>query len=317
MNQPLQLPFVSVIVPCFNESSVIEQTHKDLSRCFEGDWHKGYEIIYVNDGSSDTTLELLRLIAISDAHAKVISFSRHFGTQEAIFSGITNCRGDVAIIFNASLGHPPEMMAEMVRIYRYKKCNVVNTIFSQRNGDRSIRAVFSICYDILFRIFSGNRIYRGVSEFRLLDRKVITAMNQFPEKNKYLNGLISWMGFRQEFITGEYAARKNHRSRNNNGQSWKLLSILFFNYSRKPLQLATTLGICSLLAGLIILVVLAAQHLFNPGDMNKSWVYAMVLIIFFGGVQLLTIGVLGTYIGRIFEEVKNRPDYLVEEKINF
>lgn len=316
MNPPHPAPLVSVIVPCYNECEVIELTHARITESLKGDWNKGYEIIYINDGSFDSTLELLRIISRADAHAKVISFSRNFGHQAAISAGLKESKGDVAIIIDADLQDPPELIQEMVRVYRYKYANVVNTVRQLREGETWFKLFTArLFYSSLNRL-SEVKLNNVSGDFRLIDRRVIDAFNNLNERNKYIRGLIGWMGYRQEFVEYVRQARAKGETKYTFKKMLRLASVAMFYFSKKPLKMATTLGFVSIVVGLLLTLWVVFQYFFEPEKLVKGWASTFILIIFFGGVQLLTIGVLGEYIGNILDEVKKRPEYLVDEKIN-
>jgi dolichol-phosphate mannosyltransferase len=309
----LTLP-VSIIIPCFNEEEVIEQTYTRVKAVMAE--FKKYEIIFINDGSQDRTGDILGRIAKKDKTVRVLAFSRNFGHQAAVTAGIRNASLDAAVIIDADLQDPPELFPEMVRLHLSEKANVVYGQREQRKGETFFKKLSARLYYRLLNKFSEVSMQVDTGDFRLIDRKVMDAFCEFPEKNKYIRGIISWVGFKQVPLlytrearfAGEtkYPLRKMLR--------FALTGLLYF--TKKPLMIAIHLGVLCVLLGLA-LAVWALVLYFSGEYVEPGWSSQLITIVFFGGVQLLTIGVLGGYIGSIFDEVKNRPEYVIEEKINF
>ncbi|HCS19934.1 MAG TPA: glycosyltransferase [Bacteroidetes bacterium] len=309
-------PYLSVIIPCFNEEDMLPKTFERVMDALEGDWHKGAEVIFVNDGSSDQSLDLLRAFARENENVKVLNFSRNFGHQAAVTAGISYCSGDVAIIIDADLQDPPELFKEMVAIYREKGANVVYGVRRQRRGETWFKKLTAKWFYRLLNSLSDVNLNVDTGDFRLIDRKVINAFKGMGERNKYIRGLISWMGFKQEPIYYDRDARMAGETKYPLGKMLKLASIAMFYFSKKPLKMAITLGVITLSIGLLLTIyVLVAQFSANSTT-TPGWASTLISIIFFGGVQLITIGVTGEYIGNILDEVKGRPEFIVEEEIN-
>ncbi|MHB1277335.1 MAG: glycosyltransferase family 2 protein [Bacteroidia bacterium] len=309
-------PYLSIIIPCFNEEDMLPKTFKRVMDALEGDWHRGAEVIFVNDGSSDQSLGLLRAFALENESVKVLNFSRNFGHQAAVTAGISYCNGDVAIIIDADLQDPPELFKEMVAIYREKGANVVYGVRRQRRGETWFKKQTAKWFYRLLNSLSDVNLNVDTGDFRLIDRKVINAFKGLGERNKYIRGLISWMGFKQEPIYYDRDARIAGETKYPLGKMLKLASIAMFYFSKKPLKMAITLGVFSLVIGLFLTIyVLFVQ--FSGVETTPGWASTLITIIFFGGVQLITIGVTGEYIGNILDEVKGRPQYIVEEEIGF
>jgi dolichol-phosphate mannosyltransferase len=304
----------SIIIPCFNEEEVIEETYARIKAVMKG--FKTYELIFINDGSRDRTLEILMRLAKTDKNMRVISFSRNFGHQVAVTAGIRNAAGDAAIIIDADLQDPPELFPEMIRLHREEKANVVYGQRTKRKGETFFKKFTARLYYRLLNRLSEVPMNIDTGDFRLIDRKVMDAFCQFSEKNKYIRGIINWVGFKQVPImyvreprfAGEtkYPFRKMLR--------FAVTGLLYF--TKKPLKLAMTLGLLCILVGLGLAAWILIRYFIGEGIV-PGWASQLITIVFFGGVQLFTIGVLGGYIGSIFDEVKNRPEYIIEEKFNF
>lgn len=312
----MKKPFISIIIPCFNEEEVLHQTRIRVLNAVEGDWHKGAEIIFINDGSRDQTLDILKSFAQEDERIKVLNFSRNFGHQAAVSAGIHYCSGDVAIIIDADLQDPPELFKDMVEVHREKNANVVYGVRRERRGETWFKKTSAKWFYRILNKLSDVNLNVDTGDFRLIDRKVINSFKGLGEKNKYIRGLISWMGFKQEPIYYDRDPRFAGETKYPLSKMLKLASIGMFYFSKKPLKMAITLGAFSLLIGIILTVyVLIVQ--FSGIETTPGWASTLITIIFFGGVQLLTIGVTGEYIGHILDEVKGRPQYLIEDEIGF
>ena len=309
---------LSVIIPCFNEEKVIAETYKRLSGVLLGMKSiTDYELIFINDGSHDSTLIELTTIANVNNKAKIINFSRNFGHQPAVTAGINFCTGDIAVIIDADLQDPPEIIHQMVDLYLNNKCNVVYGVRKQRKGDSSFKKYTARYFYRMLNNLSEVRIPVDTGDFRLIDRSIIDNFNNLKENNKYIRGLVSWLGFKQEPIYYDRDARFAGETKYPLKRMLKFASMAVFYFSKKPLRLATTLGFTSILLGFLLAIWIVANKLIHPEVIINGWTSLILVIIFFGGVQLLTIGVLGQYIGSLFDEVKQRPEYIVERKINF
>ena len=307
--------FLSVIIPCFNEELVVEESYNRLSAVMKKN-NYDYEFLFINDGSKDRTFEILTSISQTDNRVKIINFSRNFGHQNAVTAGINHCNGDYAVIIDSDLQDPPEVIEDMLIIMQQEDANVVYGVRKRRKGES------------FFKLFTAKWFYRTLNklsdvkfpvdtgDFRLIDRKVIETFNNLPEKNKYIRGLISWVGYKQcpcyyerdERFAGEtkYPLKKMLK--------FALTGLLYF--SKKPLQIATYIGFASILTGLLYALIILIKFLFTDAIFVTGWTTTIFLIIFFGGVQLLTIGILGQYIGSLFDEAKNRPEYIIKDKVN-
>jgi len=305
----------SIIIPCFNEEQVIAETYRRVKAVMKE--FKKYEIIFIDDGSRDQTRAILRNLARADKSVRVLMFSRNFGHQPAVTAGIRHASGDVAIIIDADLQDPPELFPEMIRIHQEQGANVVFGHRTKRKGESFFKKITAKLFYRSLNRLSEVPLPLDTGDFRLIDRKVMDAFCQFGEKNKYIRGIISWLGFaqapihyvREERFAGEtkYPFRKMI--------TFATTGLLYF--TKKPLKLAMHLGLFCVLVGLGMAAWVVWLHLSGDASVAKGWPSQLITIIFFGGVQLLTIGVLGGYIGSIFDEVKNRPEYIIGEALNF
>lgn len=307
---------LSIIIPCYNEEQVIAETYKRLTDVLQKLPHD-YELIFVNDGSKDRTLSILQDFSDKDQKVKILAFSRNFGHQCAVTAGLNNCSGDVAVIIDADLQDPPEVIVEMLEIMQREQANVVYGVRKKREGESWFKLFTAKMFYRLLNRLSDVKFPLDTGDFRMIDRKVINQFNQLGETNKYIRGLISWMGFKQVPCYYEREARFAGETKYPLKKMLKFAMIGLFYFSKKPLNIATSLGFFSVLLGLLYVVWVLISLIFSLGHSVSGWTSIIVLIVFFGGVQLLTIGILGRYIGNLFDEAKNRPEYIIDEKINF
>jgi len=307
---------ISIIIPCYNEEQVIAETYKRLTDVMQNLPHK-YELIFVNDGSRDNTLAILQNFSKKDQRVKVLSFSRNFGHQAAITAGLNYCNGDYAVTIDGDLQDPPQVILGMLETMKAENANIVYAVRKKRDGEPRWRLIaIKLFYRILNKL-SDIHIPVDTGDFRLVDRKVIDQFNALEEKNKYIRGLMYWMGFKQVPFYYDREARFAGETKYPFGKLLKLALTGIFYFSKKPLNIATSLGFVSIVLGLCYVLWALISMIFGFGYAISGWTSTIVLIVFFGGVQLLTIGVLGKYIGNLFDEVKGRPEYIVNEKINF
>lgn len=304
---------ISVIIPCFNEEKVIESTYRRLSAALiEGDGQT-YEFTFVDDGSNDSTPAILKTTAEKDPRVMVVRFSRNFGHQPAVSAGLRHCRGQLAVIIDADLQDPPEAVPDMIQQLLDQKANCVYGVRKKRKGETWLFLVTAKIFYRLLGKLSDVPIPLDTGDFRVVDRKIIDAFNTLPENTKYIRGLISWMGFKQSPYYYERDARFAGSSKYSLAKLIRLASTGIFYFSKKPLQIATTFGFLSVGAGLLLSAWLLFNKFVNPQFLIPGWTSIVLVVIYFGGVQLLTIGILGQYIGNLFDEVKRRPEYIVDE----
>ena len=304
---------ISVIIPCFNEEKVLDSTYQRVSAVLGKVQGMDYEILFVDDGSSDSTPAILKSLAEKNPRLTIIRFSRNFGHQPAVSAGMQRCRGDLAVIIDADLQDPPEVIPDMLQQLKTEKANVAYGVRKRRKGETWFKLFTAKIFYQLLNKLSDVPMPLNTGDFRVVDRKVINAFNALPENTKYIRGLISWMGFKQIPYYYERDPRFAGLTKYSLTKMIRFASTGIFYFSKKPLQLATAFGFLSVAAGLVLSAWIVLNKFTNPQYLISGWTSLVLAVIYFGGVQLLTIGILGQYIGNLFDEVKRRPEYIVDE----
>ena len=308
---------VSVIIPCFNEEKVLKHTYDEITSVLKDGNSLEYEFIFVNDGSFDSTLSILHGLAAANPKVKVISFSRNFGHQPAVSAGLKYCRGDLAAILDADLQDPPQIIPDMIKVMLDANANSVYGVRRKREGETLFKLLTARYFYRFLNSLAEAHLPPNTGDFRVIDRKIINCFNGLSENNKYIRGLMSWIGFRQVPFFYERQARFAGVTKYTFKRMVRLASIAIFYFSKKPLRLATTVGFAGVIGGLILAAWIVYNKFRNPQSLIAGWPSVILTITFFGGVQLITIGILGQYIGSLFDEIKKRPEYIVAEAINF
>lgn len=307
---------ISVIIPCFNEENVIIESHKRISKILGGLPDTSYELIFINDGSKDCTSQILKKLAENDSNVKIISLSRNFGHQAAVSAGIKHCKGDLAVIIDADMQDPPEIIPDMISLLKETGSNVIYGIRKRRKGESLLKLTSAKFFYRILNALSETPLPVDSGDFRIIDKKIISVFNSLNENNKYIRGLVSWMGFKQTPFYYEREPRFAGSSKYSLRKMLHVASTGIFYFSKKPLKIATSIGFITVLAGLILFIWILYNKIKNPQYLVSGWTSIILVVIFFSGVQLLTIGVLGQYIGSLFDEVKKRPEFIISETIN-
>ena len=296
------------------EEEVAEECYQRISKVMKDNGYR-YELLFVNDGSKDKTLDILRALATLDENVKVINFSRNFGHQTAVTCGIDMATGDAIVLIDADLQDPPEQIKNMVNLW-HQGYDVVYGKRKKRNGETLFKRFTAKCfYKVLSRI-SEVDIPMDTGDFRLIDKSVATAFSSMPERNRFVRGMIAWLGFNQTHIEYERDERFAGKTKYPLKKMLKFAGDGLISFSSKPLKLMSRIGFLTILVAFITLVYSLVQKLIG-GSTSSGWASLMVAITFFSGVQLFSIGVLGEYIARIYDESKNRPLYIIKDKYNF
>lgn len=302
-------PTVTIVVPAYNEEEVLEVLHSRLLQVLTPAV-SSFEVIFVNDGSRDRTPEMLDDICRSDARFKALHFSRNFGHQAAVTAGLRAATGEATVVIDADLQDPPELILEMMAKWR-EGYQVVYAQRSARHGEGiAKRATAYVFYRTLGKL-SEVDVPFDAGDFCLMDRQIVDLLNSMPERNRYIRGLRAWLGFRQTSVTYERPSRFAGVTKYPFRRMVALALDAVFALSKAPLRLATWFGFGASAASFILGLVFIGERLFGSGNIARGWASTIVVVLFLGGVQLICIGVIGEFIGRIYDEVKQRPLYVV------
>ena len=310
------MPKLSIIIPCYNEEAVIAESYKRTKSVLET-LSCDSEIIYINDGSTDKTYKLLNDIVANDSHVKVLHFSRNFGHQPAVSAGIHCCDADWAIIMDADLQDPPEVIPAILLHREQENANVVYCVRKSRDKESLFKRTSSKLFYRTINSMSEVQFPLDTGDFRLIDRKVMEQFCRLREHGKYIRGLVSWMGFHQVPFFYERKARFAGNTKYPLRAMMRFGTTALLYFSKKPLIIATGLGFLSVIVGIILAIWFTLGKIYGFNNAETGWTSIMTAVVFFGGVQLLTIGVLGQYLGVLFDEIKDRPEYIIDEKNGF
>lgn len=300
---------VSVIVPAYNEAENVIPLTNRLVPLLEK--YNDYEIIFINDGSEDTTLEVIECLHKKNSKIHFISFSKNFGHQYALRAGIDYASGNCIISMDADMQHPPELIPQMIEEWQ-KGYDVVYTIRQDTYGETIFKKITSRLFYKVFSFFSGLNLPKGTADFRLLDKKAVEVIRNLSERNLFLRGMVFWMGFNQKAILYKADKRFAGKSSYTLRKMVGLAVLGATSFSVKPLRMAVYLGLLIALLGGVFTAYVLYMRLFN-GAVITGWASIMSVILILGGVQLFIMGIIGEYIGMIFMETKKRPFYIVSE----
>lgn len=304
---------VSIIIPVYNEEETLTELYKRLIPVCNG-VSKKYEVIFINDGSSDGSLRILRSFRKKNRNVKIINFSRNFGHQAAITAGIDYANGDAAIIMDADLQDPPELIPKFIEKWQEGYAVVYGQRIG-RKGEGLFKKFTAKFFYKLLKAFTRYPIPENVGDFRLMDKKVILALRELREYHRFVRGLVSWIGFRQGAVAFIRDPRFAGKTKYPFKKMFSFAIDAITSFSILPLRIATFLGFGMVLVSLIF--VGYTILVFFLGRTIPGWTSLALVGLFFGGIQLFIIGIIGEYIGRIYEEVKKRPHYIIESKEGF
>lgn len=306
---------LSVIVPCYNEELVVRESYRRLTDVLR-QTNMDYELIFINDGSKDQTFFILNELSQCDAAVKIINFARNFGHQCAVTAGINHCKGDLAVIIDSDLQDPPEVILDMLDIQKREEANVVYGVRKKRDGETWFKLTTAKYFYRTLNKLSEVHFPVDTGDFRMIDRNIIDLFNSLHEKNKYIRGLISWMGYKQVPC---YYERKERFAGETHYPLKKMLKFALtglLGFSKKPLKLASALGLLFVTLSILCAIILLIIKLCNPEFVIGLGNIAL-LISFIGGLQFITIGIIGEYLANMFDEAKDRPEYIIKNKVNF
>jgi len=307
-------PQLSIVVPMYNESANIGSFYERVTRVLEGTGYS-YEIICVNDGSRDNTLELLKELRRKDTRVKIIDLSRNFGKEVAMTAGLDFAAGEAVIPIDADLQDPPELIPQLIDKWQ-EGYDVVYATRLRREGESGLKKLTAHLFYRLIRRLTPIDIPADTGDFRLMSRQVVDALRLLRERHRFMKGLFSWVGFSQAGVPYLRDPRHAGRSKFNYWKLWNFAIEGITSFSFLPLQVFTYMGFFIASAAFLFALYLIGDKFIN-GNPVPGYPSLMVTILFFGGIQLITLGVIGEYIGRIYNESKRRPLYLVRDAIGF
>ena len=308
---------ISVVIPMYCEEEVADICYKRVVNNLKKLSDKySYEIIFINDGSKDDTLDILKKIADNDKNVRIISFSRNFGHQAAVIAGIRNVTGDAVIIMDADLQDPPELFEGMIEKWE-DGYDVVYGKRKSRSGESLFKLLTAKAFYNTLNKLSEIEIPKDTGDFRLVDRKVIDVIATLPEHNKFLRGLFSWVGFNQYPYEYNRVNRVAGKTKYPFKKMFKLATDGILSFSVKPLKIVGAIGIFSVIVSIIILIYSIVSYMFKLNSLTPGWTSIMCTMTFIGGIILISLGMIGEYIARIYEESLGRPEYIIDELINF
>ena len=303
---------MSIVVPCYNEEEVIEKYYEATTPIVQ-EMNIDYEIIFVDDGSKDKTAQLMKMLAEKDKHIKYIILSRNFGKEGAMYAGLCHAKGDYVAIMDVDLQDPPALLPEMLDTLRNEEYECVGTRRVTRKGEPKIRSFFARSFYRLINKMTKTEIVDGARDFRLMKRNMVNSILELQEYNRFSKGIFSWVGYRTKWLEYENIERAAGETK---WSFWKLFKYSIEGivaFTTAPLAIASLFGFifCFLaFAGIMFIVIRA---LVEPGSAIDGWPSMICLILFVGGIQLLTIGILGQYLSKTYLETKKRPIYLTRE----
>jgi glycosyltransferase involved in cell wall biosynthesis len=302
---------ISILIPAYNEQEVLRHLYERLNKLAGETPHYDFEFLFVNDGSRDKTLEIIKIYAAKDPRIAYINLSRNFGKETAMIAGLDNVTGDATVIIDADLQDPPELIPQMIS-YWEQGYDDVFAKRNSRNGESWFKKITSTLFYKTLQKSTSIPIQQDTGDFRLLDKRCVEALRQFRESQRYTKGMFSWIGYKKKEIGYDRDARLAGETKWN---YFKLINLAIdgiTSFTTAPLRISSVLGILVSFGTFIYIMYLVIRTIFFGTDL-AGYPSMMAVILFLGGIQLLSLGVIGEYIGRIFNETKNRPLYFIEE----
>ena len=301
--------FLSIVVPCFNEEESVEIFFDEIQRTLP---KHDYEIIYINDGSSDNTLENIKKMSKENPSVKFISFSRNFGKESAIYAGLKSAKGDYVCVMDVDLQHPPSLLVEMINWVTEEGYDVAAARRVSRRGEPKIKSFFSHMFYKIFNGISNMKLVEGATDYRVMSRQVIDSVLQLSEYNRFSKGIFEWVGFDTKWIEYENIERTTGET------TWSFWKLIHYSiegiiaFTTTPLMVSILLGSIFSFAAFIYMIFIIVKYLLYS-DPVQGFATTMTAILFLGGIQLLSIGILGKYLEKTYLETKNRPIFIVKE----
>jgi dolichol-phosphate mannosyltransferase len=310
---------ISIVVPCYNEEIVLEEAKKRLfvalEGCIKAKEISDYEIVFVDDGSTDNSFSVLTGFARDDRKIKIISFSRNFGHQIAITAGIEACEGDAAVIMDADLQDPPEYIPSMIRKWK-EGFRVVHMRRKKRLGESAVKVLLAALFYRFINLLSNVKIPMDSGDFKLIDKTVMDYLKQTKEHHKFIRGLVVLAGFDQTIMDYERQPRFAGKPKYSLLRSLRLAIDGIVSFSSYPLKTVTLMGAIGMISSILLFAYALTSKMFFPEKVLPGWTSLLIVFSFFCGLQMFSLGIIGEYVARIYEEVKDRPLYVVKQKIN-
>ena len=307
---------ISVIVPCFNEAEALPYFFEELNKTVSAMPEFDFESIYVDDGSKDATLEILRSRAIEDKTARYISFSRNFGKESAMLAGMRAAKGDFAVIMDADLQDPPSLLPEMMRLLSEKGCDSVATRRGNRKGEPLLRSIFARCFYGIINRISKVKFVSGARDYRIMTRRMLDSVLSLCEYNRFSNGIFEWVGYKTEWISYANVKRVAGKTK------WSFSKLFGYSmecivaFSTAPLAISSFMGFLFFVFSIIGALYIIIRKIVDASSAVSGWASLTVIILFISGIQLLCVGILGQYLAKTYLETKRRPDYIIAETEN-
>jgi glycosyltransferase involved in cell wall biosynthesis len=312
-----KVKLVSVVVPCYNEQEVLPMFYEEITKV-TGQMSKDFpeltfEYLFINDGSKDTTLDILRSLADRDQRVRYISFSRNFGKESGMYAGLKNAKGDYVVVMDADLQHPPSFLPQMYSYVRNGEYDCATTRRVSRKGESKVRSWFARLFYKIMNKISQTEIVDGAQDFRFMSRQMVDAILDMTEYNRFSKGIFSWVGFNTRYIEYENVERPAGTS------SWSFWGLFKYSlegimaFSTAPLAIASLLGIITCFIAFVLIVITIVRSIFGWLDAPDGYPTMLCLIFLFSGLQLFSVGILGQYLSKTYLEAKNRPIYITKE----
>lgn len=300
---------ISLIVPCYNEEEALPIFYKESVKVLK-DMDVNYEYILIDDGSKDKTLNVIQKLADEDSNVKFVSFSRNFGKEAAMYAGFVNSKGDYTAVMDADMQDPPSLLPKMFEILETGDYDSVATRRADRKGESKVRSWFARKFYKIINKISNTEIVDGARDFRLMKRDMVNAILSMSEYNRFSKGIFGWVGFKTYWLSFENVERVAGTT------SWNFWGLFRYaidgivNFSNAPLDIASGFGIMMTIVAFVMLIFIVIRKLLF-GDPVAGWASTMCVIIFIGGIELLCLGIMGQYLGKMYMETKRRPQYIV------
>lgn len=306
---------LSIIVPCFNEEESIPLFHQAISKVMKQIKSLDYEYLFINDGSVDRTLAEIKSLREKDLdHVHFVSFSRNFGKEAALYAGLQNATGNYIVVMDVDLQDPPEFLPQMYQLIKTGEYDCIGTRRVDRTGEKKFKSFLSDMFYKVVNKISKTEIIPGARDYRMMTRQMVDAVLEMREYSRFSKGIFSWVGFKTKYLDYHNVERVAGET---DWTTWKLFKYAMdgiADFSQAPLNIAVWIGTTSAIASIVGFVWVIVRHFIAPASSIFGWASLVCIILLLGGMQLLCIGILGKYIGRIYIQVKNRPIYIVKER---